>query len=517
MSWTKPFEVWWWQSDDSKLRKIAFLLIGLLTAFRLFYSQVNGLVADEAYYWLWSKHLDWCYFSKGPGVAWTIAGGTAVFGDTVFGIRWPAVLLGAGTALGFFSLTERLFDTRTAFVALIFAALIPLFMVGGFLMTIDPLSVFFWVAAAWTFWEAVQGKGWGWWPVTGLLVGLGMLAKFTNAVQLLGFVLVVAWHRPWRHHLRGISFWSMVFVALVCLTPVLLWNMAHGWPTAKHLVHRGALDSDFSVRPGEFISFLLGQALVIHPLIFIGAGVALFYPLKEDRWRGAWRFSLCLFLPLMVFYFALSLNRAGQLNWTAPAWIGGLICLAAAWRFRANEVRWGSFWFKSTLITGGVAWLVLHAMAWTSTLPPLKRHPLERLRRGPPMVEGVRSVMELYPASFVIADKYSVASLLAFYSQRQWPIFMPNEPRITNQFSFWPGYDHRFIGQDALFVSEGDEIPDSFRREFLSVRLVEVLDLQFQGTSVGKIHVFLCRGFTGETELSPVAPNRYRGTAGGAR
>ena len=29
---------------------------------------------DEAYYWHWSKQLDWCYFSKGPGIAILIRG-----------------------------------------------------------------------------------------------------------------------------------------------------------------------------------------------------------------------------------------------------------------------------------------------------------------------------------------------------------------------------------------------------------------------------------------------------------
>ena len=48
-------------------------LLVVLTAFRLWYSTHLELVGDEAYYWLWSRHLDLCYLDKGPAIAWIIA------------------------------------------------------------------------------------------------------------------------------------------------------------------------------------------------------------------------------------------------------------------------------------------------------------------------------------------------------------------------------------------------------------------------------------------------------------
>src|SRR5471030_932777 len=75
--------------------RIAMLALLGLTVFRLWYITRIGLVPDEAYYWLWSKHLAASYRDKGPGVAWTIALGTWLFGDTPFGVRFFAVLLSA--------------------------------------------------------------------------------------------------------------------------------------------------------------------------------------------------------------------------------------------------------------------------------------------------------------------------------------------------------------------------------------------------------------------------------------
>ncbi|MFT5586963.1 MAG: 4-amino-4-deoxy-L-arabinose transferase-like glycosyltransferase, partial [Cognaticolwellia sp.] len=51
------------------------------------------LLADEAYYWTWSQHLAAGYFDHPPGVAWSIAAGTAVFGQSALAVRLPGILL----------------------------------------------------------------------------------------------------------------------------------------------------------------------------------------------------------------------------------------------------------------------------------------------------------------------------------------------------------------------------------------------------------------------------------------
>ena len=77
---------------------LAWLGVALVTLFRFWYMCRYDLVPDEAYFWVWSKHFALCYRDKGPLVAWTIALGTRLFGDTVVGVRSFAVLLSAGTA-----------------------------------------------------------------------------------------------------------------------------------------------------------------------------------------------------------------------------------------------------------------------------------------------------------------------------------------------------------------------------------------------------------------------------------
>ena len=65
--------------------KRAAWLIGGLLLFRLVYAAwlPLDLVHDEAYYWDWSRQLDFGYYSKPPMVAWLIRLATSVGATTV--------------------------------------------------------------------------------------------------------------------------------------------------------------------------------------------------------------------------------------------------------------------------------------------------------------------------------------------------------------------------------------------------------------------------------------------------
>ena len=57
------------------------------SALRLIYGAQVELMPEETYYWNYSRHLDIGYLDHPPMVGWLIGCGTAVFGDTEFGVR----------------------------------------------------------------------------------------------------------------------------------------------------------------------------------------------------------------------------------------------------------------------------------------------------------------------------------------------------------------------------------------------------------------------------------------------
>src|SRR5215470_15318344 len=306
---------------------LALLAVVLVTFFRLLYVRYIDLVPDEAYFWVWSKHFALSYRDKGPLVAWTIAVGTHLFGDTVFGVRFFAVLLSAGTAFQLFRLAERLYDDRTALWCAGIAAVIPMFAVGSILMTIDPLSVFFWAWGANLSWEAFETGKMRYWVLLGLATGVGFLAKFINAVQLVGVVLFLCWSKPHRHFLFSRQSLATLCAFVVSSFPVFWWNMQTSWLHLQALHERSGIQNSFGFHPSEFFQYVGGVLAVVSPPIMAGMLVAAI---------GLWRFEgdqarikhlLSQFFPIQVMYFILGLNKKGEPNWIAPSLIAGIILL----------------------------------------------------------------------------------------------------------------------------------------------------------------------------------------------
>src|SRR5690554_1089505 len=56
------------------------------------YLSSTDLQPDEAHYWVWSTRLQAGYFDNSPLVAFIIRFSTALFGQSEFGVRFPAAL-----------------------------------------------------------------------------------------------------------------------------------------------------------------------------------------------------------------------------------------------------------------------------------------------------------------------------------------------------------------------------------------------------------------------------------------
>src|SRR2546423_14996910 len=79
--------------SDARLARDTTLAVLALVALRLVAAAWTPLTFDEAYYWMWSKHLASGYYDHPPGVAAVIRLGTMIAGDTELGVRLGSILL----------------------------------------------------------------------------------------------------------------------------------------------------------------------------------------------------------------------------------------------------------------------------------------------------------------------------------------------------------------------------------------------------------------------------------------
>ena len=324
----------------SHTRAVWFFILGL-TAIRLTMLGTTDLSFDEAHYWMWSERLAPAYFSKGPGVAFAIRASTALFGASEFGVRFLSPFIGAATCLLLYYFTRRLFNERAAFWAIIAMNAIPLFHVGNVVMTIDPLSIFFWVAAMYTFWVALERTPpalWLW-AVTGLFIGLGFLCKYTNAFELVSIVLVLALVPRHRREFKRAGVYVLFAAFLVCLAPPLIWNYDHAWVTASHLQSRGGLDQALGFRPLELLGFLGAHFLTFSPLLFLALAWAVIANWRRARQQTKVLFLFWFGLPVFAFYLLISINDQAAPNWDVLAFLSLTVLAAAFWTEKLRSSR----------------------------------------------------------------------------------------------------------------------------------------------------------------------------------
>jgi 4-amino-4-deoxy-L-arabinose transferase-like glycosyltransferase len=516
--------------------RAVWLFVIALTAIRLSLLATNDLEFDEAHYWMWSERLAPAYFSKGPAIAFVIRASTALFGANEFGVRFFSPLLAAGTSLLLFYFSRRLFNATAGLFAVMALNATPIFNVGAFVMTIDSLSIFFWLAAMFTFWMAVEKSprfSW-WWPFTGLLIGLGFLSKYTNALELVSILLVLALAPRLRQEFRRPALYSLVGVFVICTIPPVIWNQQRAWVTLTHLRSRGNLEHGFGVHPAEVLSFLAQHFLVYSPVLFLALVWGVIASWRRVNQQFKVLFLMWFGLPVFVFYLLLSVNEAAAPNWDGLAFLGfGLLALYFWWeRFEDSAaLRFGAV--VAILIGLAMSVIALDTDVLRAAGYQFQRNdPSDRMRgwkSATRALENVRNDLEtkLGQKLFLIADARDRASEISFYLRDKRvegpghpPVYIPESQDMVNQFSFWPRYDefvelkpgmprseaetyteengiNPFVGRDALFIRSGEKehAPHNIRASFQSTEPVGTIEVSRYGKVIRTWQVFLCRNY----------------------
>src|SRR5580693_5606385 len=128
---------------DNRLVRNTWLTIAALVVLRLVAAAVTPLTFDEAYYWMWSKHLAGGYYDHPPMVAFVIRLGTMIAGDTEIGVRLVSILLALPMSWAVYRSAAILFGgMRVAATATVLLNVTLMAAVGTLIVTPDaPLLV----------------------------------------------------------------------------------------------------------------------------------------------------------------------------------------------------------------------------------------------------------------------------------------------------------------------------------------------------------------------------------------
>lgn len=316
-----------------------WLVLNLLQAFFM------ELSNDEAYYWFVCRPLAWGFFDHPPMISLLTWLGIGVFGDTELGIRFFSLILQPLYLYLFWTLVraEGGSSLRLAMSYCVVAFSVPLLQLYGFVATPDAALMMSVALTLWSYDRFTKNPTrWSSILLLGLSFALMAYSKYHGALVVLLIILSnLRLLAQWR-------FWVSGAVALVLITPHLLWQMNHDWITVNyHLVSR---NSEFQW--GNVPEYLLNVLATFGPFILPVFAYILYKYRRGTSQRPPLERAL-IYLAWGFFLFFLFSTKRGhvQPQWLIPAVFSMLYFLV---RYCGQNPRTRRYVMLTSWIMGGL-------------------------------------------------------------------------------------------------------------------------------------------------------------------
>ncbi|HET9746937.1 MAG TPA: glycosyltransferase family 39 protein, partial [Chitinophagaceae bacterium] len=241
-------------------------------------SASTELIADEAYYWVYSKFPAWGYFDHPPMIAVLIKAGYLAFHNEL-GVRLICALFSAFTIL----ITESLTERKNPFLFYTIILSIGVFQVAGFFAVPDTPLLFFTALFFYVYRLFIKNTTWQ----NALLFGLAITLLFYTKYH--GLLIVILTVLSNIRLLTRWQLWFAAFLVLVLYSPHLYWQWQHDWISFRYHLFQSNVST---YRLSYTTDYLLGQLLLAGPLVGILLLPAAFMYKSQSKSVKALRFTL---------------------------------------------------------------------------------------------------------------------------------------------------------------------------------------------------------------------------------
>jgi hypothetical protein len=362
------------QPIDARNRTEWTILLGIAAAVTLIHLATNGRYGfhrDELQFLSEAKHLDWGMVAFPPFTPFVERIGLELFGLSMVGLRLFSVLSQAAVIVLTGLMARELGGGRLAqFTAALSIALAPMALFNGTEFQYGTFDYLWWALVALFTIRLLRTENSRWWLAIGAAIGMGLETKYTilflTFAMLTGFLFSRARRLLWNRWMLG-----GVAIALLIFLPNLLWQIRHDF-ISYHFLHSIHI-RDVKWGRGDRPTFLFKQffmcANIYSAPLWIGGLICY---LLNRRYRPlAWMYLI----PAAYF-----LSVQGVFYYLAPAY-PMLLAMGAAegerWVERLSKLwRWivKIFFFQGIIIAGFAMGAAIVPLANSG---PLMRYALE--------------------------------------------------------------------------------------------------------------------------------------------
>ncbi len=317
--------------------KMLFLIVVFLFLIKiaaLYFTNFN-LFGDEAQYWLWSKNLDFGYYSKPPFLAWFIRGYTGVFGDSFAYLKILPIFVYFFTAWALYELCKGIgLNNRNSLSCSLIFLFIPAVSFSSFIISTDLFLLLFWTLALNELIKIKIEPDIKNFIFLGIFLGLAFLSKYAAIYFIICFFIYVLVDKNFRNiFLKNyLGFVISLVCAILILSPNIFWNLNNGWITLQHTSDNANLENK-NINLYRGLEFVVIQILMLGPFLFLGS-------ITKIRTINAYnnsKFLLAFSLPIFFIVFIEAVIVRANANWAAPALMTFFIFLYVGLKNRVFE------------------------------------------------------------------------------------------------------------------------------------------------------------------------------------
>lgn len=466
-------------------RLAAFGIVALLIALRALTAATLPLSFDEAYFWLWSKHLAVSYYDHPPLIALATKAGTFVFGDTEFGVRVVSLLASIAASWAVWRAGAVLIGDELAGAAacVFFNATL---MIASQSMSATPDALVLAEAAFLLFFVAKLQTSANprWWLAVGGALGAAFLTKYTAFFLGAGVALWTISSGDNRKWLKTPWPYAAAMIAVICFIPNLWWNATHEWVSFKFQFGRVVEGRPTLKYFGEFIG---SQFALASPFILIAG----FYGFAKRPLSIA----SAILWPALIYFLVHSIHARVQGNWPSFTYPALAVLAASAFQVANNRfLAWSRF---LALPTAGLILVFVYAQTAFGFLNWGIYDPVARMTAVgiAPVMDEIGSLAEHDHVAAILTTDYVTTGWLSFYLHPHLPaIPVAQDERYLQA----PRPGAKLLSQPLLYVArEPSAGLPLVAKHFSKVVLQKTLARERSGTVVDRFYVYEVSGFDG--------------------
>lgn len=309
--------------NQSYSRKVCWLIL-IVSIVKMITASLIELGNDEVYYWTYALQPDWNHFDHPPMVGWMIRATTLnLHWVNELSLRLGSILCGALSTWFIFKTGKLIANEKAGwYAALIYNCSVYTGIIAGLFILPDSPQMPFWTGALYIMGHLFiknDEQKLSIWLLLGLVIGLATLCKVHGLYLWAGFGLFLLLTRPrwllnWRLYLGAA-------VTVICVLPIVYWNVVNDFITYRfhsERVTHTTIQWDMLGREiaGEFAY----QNPIIFTLLFVALVAMLRKRIRFNR-KKASVWLLCMSLPMILLFWAVSLLNPTLPHWSGPAYI----------------------------------------------------------------------------------------------------------------------------------------------------------------------------------------------------